>query len=63
MDIHVELRYDGFNSVQQIGYTSPRRPFLFARAPQSPNFFAFSCAAAKKELTASSVGAFTSHAY
>ena len=22
MDIHVELRYDGFNSVQQIGYTS-----------------------------------------
>ena len=24
MDIHVELRYDGFNSVQQIGYTSFR---------------------------------------
>ena len=28
MDIHVERRYDGFNSVQQIGYTSSR-PILF----------------------------------
>ena len=28
MDIHVELRYDGFNSVQQIGYTSIDGPFL-----------------------------------
>ena len=27
-DIHVERRYDGFNSVQQIGYTSSR-PILF----------------------------------
>ena len=29
MDIHVELRYDGFNSVQQIGYTSKGSLFLF----------------------------------
>ena len=63
MDIHVELRYDGFNSVQQIGYTSLGGLFFLLGPPQSPNFFAFSCAADKKELTASSVGAFPSHAY
>ena len=27
MDIHVELRYDGFNSVQQIGYTAKLAAF------------------------------------
>ena len=32
MDTHVELRYDGFNSVQQIGYTS-------VQAVLGPNFW------------------------
>ena len=37
--------------------------FFLLGPPESPNFFAFSCAADKKDLTASSVGAFPSHAY
>ena len=36
MDIHVELRYDGFNSVQQIGYTSVRGIFLFLASLEEP---------------------------
>ena len=41
MDIHVELRYDGFNSVQQIGYTSLGGLFFLLGRPNLPTFCLF----------------------
>ena len=41
MDIHVELRYDGFNSVQQIGYTSLGGLFFLLGRPNLPTFSLF----------------------
>ena len=39
MDIHVELRYDGFNSVQQIGYTSLGGLFFLLGPPPISQLF------------------------